>query len=42
LENRHELYEATQMYKQFGYREVDPFNDEFYADRWYEKTLADD
>ena len=41
LENRHELYEATQMYNQFGYREVDPFNDEFYADRWYEKTLAD-
>lgn len=40
LENRHELYEATEMYRQFGYREVDPFNDEFYADRWYEKTLA--
>lgn len=41
LENRHELYEATQMYKQFGYQEVEPFNDEFYADHWYEKSLAE-
>jgi GNAT superfamily N-acetyltransferase len=39
LENRHELYEATQMYTQSGYRQVEPFNDEFYADRWYEKML---
>ncbi len=42
LENRHELYEATEMYRQFGYRDVDPFNDEYYADRWYEKVLASD
>jgi GNAT superfamily N-acetyltransferase len=42
LENRRELYEATEMYRQFNYRVTDPFNDEFYADRWYEKSLASD
>jgi GNAT superfamily N-acetyltransferase len=41
LESRDELHEAVQMYKKFGYREVEPFNDEHYAHRWYEKTLND-
>jgi ribosomal protein S18 acetylase RimI-like enzyme len=40
LETKDELYEAIQMYVSFGYREVEPFNDEFYADRWYEKSLT--
>jgi GNAT superfamily N-acetyltransferase len=39
LETKDELYEAIQMYLRFGYREVEPFNDEFYADHWFEKVL---
>jgi hypothetical protein len=27
------------MYRSAGYREVDPFNDEEYADHWFEKRL---
>jgi GNAT superfamily N-acetyltransferase len=42
LETKNELYEAIQMYTSFGYREVEPFNDEFYADHWYEKSLTGD
>ena len=40
LETRDELSEAIRMYETSGYREVDPFNDEFYADHWFEKPLS--
>jgi len=40
LETRDELAEAVQMYRTSGYREVAPFNDEPYADHWFEKPLA--
>lgn len=39
LETRNELHEAIGMYEAAGYRSVDPFNDDPYAHRWYEKTL---
>jgi ribosomal protein S18 acetylase RimI-like enzyme len=42
LETKNELYEAVHMYRGSGYREVQPFNDEFYADRWLEKVLTSD
>ncbi len=40
LETKDELTEAVRMYRSSGYREVDPFNDEVYADRWFEKPLT--
>jgi ribosomal protein S18 acetylase RimI-like enzyme len=42
LETKNELYEAVHMYRGAGYREVEPFNDEFYADYWFEKVLTTD
>jgi GNAT superfamily N-acetyltransferase len=39
LETKDELGEAMQMYRTSGYREVVPFNDEPYADHWFEKAL---
>ncbi|HEV7418324.1 MAG TPA: MarR family winged helix-turn-helix transcriptional regulator [Mycobacterium sp.] len=39
LETKDELREAVQMYRTSGYREVAPFNDEPYADHWFEKCL---
>jgi GNAT superfamily N-acetyltransferase len=39
LETKDELSEAVQMYRTSGYREVLPFNDEPYADHWFEKPL---
>jgi DNA-binding MarR family transcriptional regulator/GNAT superfamily N-acetyltransferase len=39
LETKDELGEAVQMYRTSGYREVVPFNDEPYADHWFEKPL---
>ena len=39
LETKDELTEAVQMYRTSGYREVAPFNDEPYADHWFEKPL---
>jgi GNAT superfamily N-acetyltransferase len=39
LETKDELGEAVQMYRTSGYREVNPFNDEPYADHWFEKPL---
>jgi GNAT superfamily N-acetyltransferase len=41
LETKDELHEAMQMYINLGFREVEPFNDEFYADHWFEKPLTD-
>jgi DNA-binding MarR family transcriptional regulator/GNAT superfamily N-acetyltransferase len=40
LESKDELSEAIRMYEASGYREVLPFNDEPYADHWFEKPLA--
>ena len=40
LETKDELSEALQMYQTSGYREVTPFNDEPYADHWFEKVLT--
>ena len=40
LETKDELAEAVQMYRTSGYREVAPFNDELYADHWFEKSLT--
>ena len=40
LETKDVLTEAIQMYRTSGYIEVNPFNDEPYADHWFEKPLA--
>jgi GNAT superfamily N-acetyltransferase len=40
LETKEELSEAIRMYQTSGYREVNPFNDEPYADHWFEKPLS--
>ncbi len=40
LETKDELSEALRMYRTSGYREVAPFNDEPYADHWFEKPLT--
>ena len=40
LETKDELREAIGLYLSAGYREVPPFNDEPYADHWFEKRLA--
>lgn len=42
LETKDELHEALGMYRSAGYQEVAPFNDEFYADRWFEKHLTEE
>ena len=39
LETNRTLVEAIAMYRGRGYREVPPFNEERYADHWFEKTL---
>lgn len=40
LDTRGELGEACALYERLGYRQVDPFNDEPYSDRWYRKSLS--
>ena len=40
LETNKSLIEAISMYRSAGYREVAAFNDEAYADHWFEKQLA--
>ena len=40
LETNKALAEAITMYRAAGYREVAPFNDEFYAHHWFEKRLS--
>lgn len=40
LETHHSLVEAQQLYRSAGYLEVPPFNDERYADHWFEKALG--
>jgi GNAT superfamily N-acetyltransferase len=39
LETNRELTEAIAMYLRAGYVEVPPFNDEPFADHWFEKRL---
>jgi ribosomal protein S18 acetylase RimI-like enzyme len=39
LETNHTLSEAIGLYRAAGYREVPAFNDEPYAQHWFEKTL---
>lgn len=39
LETHRTLGEAQQLYRSSGYLEIEPFNDEFYADHWFEKRL---
>jgi DNA-binding MarR family transcriptional regulator len=39
LETKDEPSEAIPMYETSGYIEVEPFNDEPYADHWFEKPL---
>jgi GNAT superfamily N-acetyltransferase len=40
LETNAALTEAMALYRSSGYVEVPPFNDEVYADHWFEKHLA--
>jgi GNAT superfamily N-acetyltransferase len=40
LETNASLVEAIALYRASGYVEVEPFNDEQYADHWFEKHLA--
>ena len=39
LETNKNLAEAINLYRSAGYREVDAFNDESYADHWFEKCV---
>ena len=39
LDTNRSLTEAIAMYRSAGYREVDAFNNEHYADHWFEKRL---
>jgi DNA-binding MarR family transcriptional regulator/GNAT superfamily N-acetyltransferase len=40
LETNRTLTEAIALYRSAGYREVRPFNDERYADHWFEKLTS--
>ena len=40
LETNENLAEALALYRSHGYREVPPFNDEPYAQHWFEKDLS--
>ncbi len=40
LETKDVLREAISLYASAGYREVAPFNDEPYADHWFQKALG--
>jgi DNA-binding MarR family transcriptional regulator/N-acetylglutamate synthase-like GNAT family acetyltransferase len=40
LDTNKSLTEAIGLYRSEGYREVDAFNDELYANHWFEKQLA--
>ena len=42
LDTNHTLVEAIAMYHRRGYRDVPRFNDERYADHWFEKSLTAD
>jgi GNAT superfamily N-acetyltransferase len=40
IETSAALIEALSLYRSTGWREVPPFNDEPFADHWFEKQLA--
>jgi DNA-binding MarR family transcriptional regulator/GNAT superfamily N-acetyltransferase len=40
LETNHTLAEAISLYRSAGYAEVAPFNNEPYADHWFEKQIT--
>ena len=40
LDTNRALTEAISLYRSHGYREVPAFNDEPYADHWFEKPLV--
>lgn len=40
LDTNRSLVEAQTMYRKSGYREIPPYNDNSYADFWFEKTLS--
>jgi len=40
LDTHGSLTEARSLYASIGYAEVAPFNDNRYADHWYEKSLV--
>jgi GNAT superfamily N-acetyltransferase len=40
IETNRALREAIQLYEKSGYEEVPPFNEDPYADHWFEKHLA--
>ena len=40
LDTNSALIEAIAMYRSSGYREVNAFNEESYADHWFEKQLS--
>lgn len=40
LDTNRSLTEAIAMYRSAGYREIEPFNTEHYADYWFEKPLT--
>lgn len=40
LETNAALGEAQQLYRRSGYQEVEPFNDDPYANHWFEKPLS--
>ena len=42
LDTNHTLVEAIAMYRGRGYREIERFNDEQYADHFFEKALSPD
>jgi ribosomal protein S18 acetylase RimI-like enzyme len=42
LETGDVLDEAIALYRSAGYEEVEPFNDEPFADRWFAKALVAD
>jgi len=42
LDSNHALVEAIALYRSAGYREVPAFNDEPFADHWFEKRLRRD
>jgi ribosomal protein S18 acetylase RimI-like enzyme len=39
LDTRSDLVEARRLYARLGFREVEPFNGNPYAEHWFEKTL---
>jgi len=40
LDTSRHLTEAMALYRSVGYREIPPFNDEVFADHWFEKRLG--